>query len=120
MTAARSLAWVMLAAGLTLAGPAGAQTPAPKKEKPAGGLGNLGVQILAATTESRIIAVDTDRSRLELAAKHGAHETLVSSADAATSVADLTAGLGVDVVLFSLLEERSSTIVQPRIRLLEY
>jgi propanol-preferring alcohol dehydrogenase len=64
-----------------------------------GGLGNLAVQILAATTDARVIAVDTDRSRLELAAKHGAHETLVSSADTAAEVAGLTAGLGVDVVL---------------------
>ncbi|WP_244476691.1 MULTISPECIES: LptA/OstA family protein [unclassified Methylobacterium] len=46
MIALRSLAlgWAALAAGLALAVPAGAQTaaPAPKKEKPAGGLGNLG------------------------------------------------------------------------------
>jgi propanol-preferring alcohol dehydrogenase len=64
-----------------------------------GGLGNLAVQILAATTGARVLAVDTDRSRLELAAKHGAHEALVSSEDTAADVAELTAGLGVDVVL---------------------
>lgn len=64
-----------------------------------GGLGNLAVQILAATTGARIIAVDTDHSRLELAGKHGAHETLISSPETASSVAELTAGLGVDVVL---------------------
>ena len=64
-----------------------------------GGLGNLAVQILAATTEARIIAIDTDRPRLELAGKRGAHETLISSPETAAVIADLTAGLGVDVVL---------------------
>lgn len=42
MTAARSLGWVVLVAGLALAAPAGAQTAAPKKEKATSGLGNLG------------------------------------------------------------------------------
>ena len=56
-----------------------------------GGLGNLAVQILAATTEARIVAVDMDAARLELAAKHGAHETLLGPA---TSLAPQ----GVDVV----------------------
>jgi propanol-preferring alcohol dehydrogenase len=64
-----------------------------------GGLGNLAVQVLAATTETRIVAVDTDEARLALAAKHGAHETLLSGPTTAASVAELTAGLGVGVVL---------------------
>lgn len=64
-----------------------------------GGLGNLAVQILAATTSTRIIAVDTDRARLDLAARHGAHETLLSASASASAVADLTSGSGVDVVL---------------------
>ena len=64
-----------------------------------GGLGNLAVQILAATTEARIVAVDTDQSRLGLAGERGAHETFISTPETATAVAELTAGLGVDVVL---------------------
>lgn len=64
-----------------------------------GGLGNLAVQILAATTGTRIVAVDTDESRLDLAAQRGAHERLASSDSTAVSLAELTEGLGVDVVL---------------------
>ena len=64
-----------------------------------GGLGNLAVQILAATTAARVVAVDTDAARLDLARLNGAHESMVSSAGTADAVADLTSGLGVDVVL---------------------
>ncbi len=64
-----------------------------------GGLGNLAVQILAATTDARVIAVDTDDSRLALAAERGAQHTVRSGPDAATEVAALTEGLGADLVL---------------------
>ena len=64
-----------------------------------GGLGNLAVQVLVATTGAHVVAVDTDESRLRLAAGRGAHETLLSGAGTAEAVAALTGGVGADVVL---------------------
>jgi propanol-preferring alcohol dehydrogenase len=54
-----------------------------------GGLGHMGVQILAATTSVRIIAVDLSDDALELASKLGAHHTVKSDSDAATFVREL-------------------------------
>ena len=51
-----------------------------------GGLGHLAVQILAATTATRIIALDTRPDALALARTVGAHETLLSSDDAAAKI----------------------------------
>jgi propanol-preferring alcohol dehydrogenase len=63
-----------------------------------GGLGHVGLQILAATTGVRIIALDTSEQKLELAREHGADLTLVSDADAAARVLDETGGYGADAV----------------------
>jgi propanol-preferring alcohol dehydrogenase len=54
-----------------------------------GGLGHMAVQILAATTSVRIIAVDLSDDALELAGKIGAHHTVKSDADAATFIREL-------------------------------
>jgi propanol-preferring alcohol dehydrogenase len=54
-----------------------------------GGLGHMAVQILAATTSVRIIAVDLSDDALELAATIGAHHTIKSDADAATFIREL-------------------------------
>jgi propanol-preferring alcohol dehydrogenase len=66
-----------------------------------GGLGHMAIQILAATTSSRIIAVDTRREALALAREIGAHEAITSGPD---TVAELRALVGpppggADVVL---------------------
>jgi propanol-preferring alcohol dehydrogenase len=66
-----------------------------------GGLGHLGVQILAATTSTRIIAVDVRAEALELAHDVGAHYSIRSGAEAVRAIRDLVgpAPGGADVVL---------------------
>ncbi len=64
-----------------------------------GGLGEFGVQILAALTAARIVAVDPRESALARATEAGAHHALAPADDAGSHVRDLTAGLGADVVL---------------------
>jgi propanol-preferring alcohol dehydrogenase len=56
------------------------------------------VQILAATTGVRIVAIDTDQSKLELATAQGAHETLLAGEDTAEAVLGLTDSYGADAV----------------------
>ena len=63
-----------------------------------GGLGHLGLQILLATTGSRVIALDTDAEKLAYAEKHGA-TAIPSDSEAAQKVLDLTNGVGADVVI---------------------
>ena len=66
-----------------------------------GGLGHMAIQILAATTATRIIAVDVNDEALELAKRLGAHEGIKSDADAATQIRALVGRPpgGADVVL---------------------
>jgi propanol-preferring alcohol dehydrogenase len=66
-----------------------------------GGLGHMAVQILAATSASRIVAVDVRDEALQLAREVGAHETLRSDQDAATNIRTLVGPPpgGADVVL---------------------
>jgi len=63
-----------------------------------GGLGHLGLQILKATTGARIIALDTDDSRLALATELGADLVLKSDSSAAQRILDETAQYGADAV----------------------
>jgi len=63
-----------------------------------GGLGHLGLQILKATTGARIIALDSDDSKLKLATKLGADLVLKSNKDAAQLILDETDQYGVDAV----------------------
>ena len=64
-----------------------------------GGLGHMALQILAATTGARIIALDTDPEKLAFAESHGADLALPSDADAAARILEETGGIGADVVL---------------------
>ncbi len=66
-----------------------------------GGLGHMAVQILAATTAARIVAVDLRAEALALAKQIGAHHTVPSGADAARAIRDLVGPPpgGADVVL---------------------
>ena len=64
-----------------------------------GGLGHLGVQILAATTAARIIALDADDTRLAPALEHGASLALKSEPGFAARILEETAGYGADVVI---------------------
>jgi propanol-preferring alcohol dehydrogenase len=66
-----------------------------------GGLGHLAVQILAATTAARIVAVDVRQKALDLALQIGAHEVIAADEEAAGKIRELvgpTPG-GADVVL---------------------
>ncbi|WP_297007477.1 alcohol dehydrogenase catalytic domain-containing protein [uncultured Corynebacterium sp.] len=62
-----------------------------------GGLGHMGLQILTATTGTRIIALDTDPEKLAFAAAKGA-VALPSDAAAVGKILELTGGTGADVV----------------------
>lgn len=65
----------------------------------AGGLGQMGVQILRALTSARIVVVDKADDKLAAAREAGADETLRSDDDATPKIKDLTKGLGAEVVL---------------------
>lgn len=63
-----------------------------------GGLGHMALQILGATTKAKVVAVDSDPAKLELALRKGAAGVFDASADVAAQVLDLTDGYGADVV----------------------
>lgn len=64
-----------------------------------GGLGHVGLQILKATSAVRVIAIDSDEAKRELAGRLGADLVLGSGPDTARRVLELTGGYGADVVL---------------------
>ncbi len=64
-----------------------------------GGLGHVAVQILKATTAARVIAVDTKRQALELAASLGADVVVLSGDSCPQEVRRATGGRGADLVL---------------------
>lgn len=64
-----------------------------------GGLGHIAVQIARATTAAQVIAVDVKSEACELALKVGADHAVISDADAAQRIRDLTGGRGADVVI---------------------
>ncbi|MFJ9179271.1 alcohol dehydrogenase catalytic domain-containing protein [Streptomyces sp. NPDC102360] len=64
-----------------------------------GGLGHVAVQILRATTPSRVLAVDIREEALDLADRSGAHFATLLRADTANVLRTRTGGAGVDAVL---------------------
>ncbi|KWV30489.1 alcohol dehydrogenase catalytic domain-containing protein [Micromonospora rifamycinica] len=66
-----------------------------------GGLGHMAVQILAATTAVRIIAVDSDVAALDLATRVGAHHVVPAGPDTVDRIRELVgpAPDGADVVV---------------------
>ena len=64
-----------------------------------GGLGHMALQILAATTGARVIALDTDPDKLAFAREHGADLAIPSDGEAAARILSETGGVGADVVL---------------------
>ncbi|MGK5444392.1 NAD(P)-dependent alcohol dehydrogenase [Micromonospora sp. URMC 105] len=66
-----------------------------------GGLGHMAVQILAATTAVRIIAVDTDVAALDLATRVGAHQVVRAGPEAAERIREVIGPTsdGADVVI---------------------
>ena len=63
-----------------------------------GGLGHLAVQFLRATSEVRVLAVDVDRARLDLAATLGADDGVLTGPDATAGILAANGGRKVDVV----------------------
>lgn len=64
----------------------------------AGGLGQMGIQLLKATTGARVIAVDQDDRKLEIARMLGADVALRSDASTVDAIRKATSGVGADVV----------------------
>jgi NAD+-dependent secondary alcohol dehydrogenase Adh1 len=64
-----------------------------------GGVGHIALQLLRVLGPSRVIAIDTDPRRRQLAAELGADEVLGEEADVAAAVREATNGAGADVVL---------------------
>ncbi|WP_432524099.1 NAD(P)-dependent alcohol dehydrogenase [Kineococcus sp. SYSU DK006] len=65
----------------------------------AGGLGHLAVQILRALSPARVVALDVTEEKLALATAVGAHDVVLSDADAAANVRSLLGGRGAQLVL---------------------
>jgi NAD+-dependent secondary alcohol dehydrogenase Adh1 len=63
-----------------------------------GGVGHIAVQLARELGSSRVIAVDTESERLDLARELGADETVPGGAGAAAGVRELTDGRGAEVV----------------------
>ncbi|MEU8899033.1 NAD(P)-dependent alcohol dehydrogenase [Nocardia sp. NPDC048505] len=75
-----------------------------------GGLGHVAVQILAATTATRVIAVDVTAEKLELAARCGAAEGLLCETGTAKAILDRTDGRGADAVFDFVGIDRTATL----------
>lgn len=63
-----------------------------------GGLGHVGLQIVLATTGGRVVALDTDRAKVDYASEQGAIG-MKSDDSAADKIREMTGGIGADVVL---------------------
>jgi propanol-preferring alcohol dehydrogenase len=75
-----------------------------------GGLGNMAVQILRATSATRVVAVDPRPEARDLALARGADNVLDSDDGTATAIRDLTHGNGADVVLDMVGSETTVTL----------
>lgn len=65
----------------------------------AGGLGHIGIQVLAALCAAEIIVVDRSDMALELAGECGAHHKVKGDGDEVEAVLALTGGLGAEAVI---------------------
>lgn len=65
----------------------------------AGGLGHIGVQVLAATTAAEVVVVDRNPAAVELAVQVGAHHGVVADGTQVEQVLELTGGHGAEVVV---------------------
>ncbi len=65
----------------------------------AGGLGHIGIQVLAAMTAAEIIVVDRNPDAVELARSIGAHHAVVADGTQVEQVLELTDGRGAEVVV---------------------
>ena len=71
----------------------------------AGGLGHIGIQVLAALCAATVIVIDRNPDALKLAEQLGANHTVVADGGQVNAVKDLTGGRGADVVLDFVAEQ---------------
>ncbi|HTL33647.1 MAG TPA: NAD(P)-dependent alcohol dehydrogenase [Kofleriaceae bacterium] len=64
-----------------------------------GGLGQMAIQLLRVTTGARVIAVDTDERKLQIASSLGADLVVRSGIQAVAAIRSATHNVGADVVL---------------------
>ncbi len=64
-----------------------------------GGVGHIALQLVRVLGAARVVGIDTDARRRELAAELGADDVLGEENDVADAVRELTNGAGADVVL---------------------
>lgn len=64
-----------------------------------GGLGHMAVQVLRAITPARIVGIDRDPAKLELASSVGADDVMLAGDDAVARVRSMTGGTGAELVL---------------------
>jgi alcohol dehydrogenase, propanol-preferring len=64
-----------------------------------GGLGHMAVQILAALSPARVVAVDVSAEKLRLAREVGAEAAVQAGESAAEEIGELTSGTGAELVL---------------------
>lgn len=65
----------------------------------AGGLGHIGIQVLAALTPAEIVVVDRNPDAVKLATSIGAHHGVVADGNHVEQVLELTGGHGAEVVV---------------------
>ncbi|WP_432514326.1 NAD(P)-dependent alcohol dehydrogenase [Kineococcus sp. SYSU DK001] len=65
----------------------------------AGGLGHIGIQVLAAMTAAEIVVVDRNPDAVKLALSVGAHHAVVADGTQVEQVLELTGGHGAEVVV---------------------
>jgi alcohol dehydrogenase, propanol-preferring len=81
-----------------------------------GGLGHMAVQILRAVTAARIVAVDIDEAKLELARHDRLVRTDLTGEPAVEEIRELTRGLGADVVFDVVGNDTTLTIAAGSVR----
>lgn len=65
----------------------------------AGGLGHVAIQLLRVLSPARVVALDVSEEKLAFASSVGAHDVVLSDADAARNVRALLGGRGAQLVL---------------------
>lgn len=81
-----------------------------------GGLGHMAVQLLRAVSAVRVIAVDIDAAKLDLARAVGADETVAAGEMVAARVHELTRGLGVIAVFDCVGSDATMTLAASVVR----
>lgn len=82
-----------------------------------GGLGHFGVQLLKVMTPARIIAVDSDRKRLEFAKRLGADYAVYAGPDGGVAeVLEYTQGKGAEIVMDFVAEHGTPEKVMKMLR----